>query len=250
MSVQLMQGDCLELMKEIPDGSVDMVLCDLPYGTTACEWDVCIPFVPLWRHYKRICKKNAAIVLFGDEPFTSMLLMSNCKMYRHKWVWDKGRGSNFQNAKVAPMKCTEDILVFYRLSPTYNPQFWYSSPYETKASARRNPIAGLDGGRLSNFCSATKSEDGKRYPLNLIRYNRDGCRVHPTQKPVALLEYLIRTYSNEGETVLDNCMGSGSTGVACVQTGRSFIGMELDPGYFETAKRRIEEAHYQFKLDV
>lgn len=240
--ITLLQGDCLELLKDLPDGSVDMVLCDLPYGTTACKWDSVIPFEPLWEQYKWITKQSSAIVLFADEPFESSLIMSNKKMFRHKWVWDKGRGSNFQNAKFSPMKCTEDIAVFYSKKPIYNPQFWFSKLYRTTERPRKNQINGLGGGSVSNYCTATISDDGKRYPLNLLQFKRDGDRVHPTQKPVALLEYLIRTYTNPGMTVLDNCMGSGSTGVACVNTGRKFIGMELDPGYFEMAKQRIEKA--------
>lgn len=240
--IQLLQGDCLELMKEIPTGSVDMILCDLPCGTTACEWDNVIPFEPLWEQYKRIIKQNGAVVLFSDEPFTSCLVQSNIKQFRYKWVWDKCRGSNFQNARFSPMKCTEDISVFYKKKPTYNPQFWYSTPYKTKAKKRNRTIEGLSGGSAAKFCAETVSEDGRRYPLNLLRFKRDASRIHPTQKPVALLEYLIRTYTNEGETVLDNCMGSGSTGVACVNTGRNFIGIELDPVYFEIAKDRIERS--------
>ena len=239
---ELWQGDCLELMKNIPDGSVDLVLTDPPYGTTACKWDSVIPFDPLWEQYKRISKESSAILLFADEPFTSTLIMSNKRMFRYKWIWDKGRGSNFQNARFSPMKCTEDIAVFYRKKPIYNPQFWYSSPYKTAGRKRKNQIEGLSGGSASTYCTATVSDDGKRYPLNLLKFKRDGGRIHPTQKPVALLEYLIRTYTNDGMTVLDNCMGSGSTGVACVNTNRNFIGIELDEGYFNIAKKRIEEA--------
>lgn len=240
--IELLQGDCLELMKNIPDGSVDMVLADLPFGTTGNNWDAAIPFEPLWKQYRSICKPNAAIVLFADEPFTSTMIMSNPKMFRYKWIWDKERGSNFQNARFSPMKCTEDIPVFYKKKPTYNPQFWYAKPYKTKAKKRSKEIEGLSGGNVAKFCAETVSDDGRRYPLNIIRCNRDGARIHPTQKPVALLEYLIRTYTNEGETVLDNTMGSGSTGVACVNTERSFIGMELNENYFEIAKKRIKEA--------
>lgn len=239
---ELWQGDWLELMKNIPDGSVDLVLTDPPYGTTACKWDSVIPFDPLWEQYKRISKESSAILLFADEPFTSTLIMSNKRMFRYKWIWDKGRGSNFQNARFSPMKCTEDIAVFYRKKPIYNPQFWYSSPYKTAGRKRKNQIEGLSGGSASTYCTATVSDDGKRYTLNLLKFKRDGGRIHPTQKPVALLEYLIRTYTNDGMTVLDNCMGSGSTGVACVNTNRNFIGIELDEGYFNIAKKRIEEA--------
>jgi site-specific DNA-methyltransferase (adenine-specific) len=226
-------------MKDIPDGSVDMVLCDLPYGTTGNKWDTVIPFEPLWEQYERIIKPNGAIVLFSDEPFTSQLVNSNLRLFRYKWIWDKRRGSNFQNARRMPMKQHEEICVFYRKLPTYNPQFWYSKPYATKERPRARKTQGLGGGSAAETCAATVSEDGRRYPLTILSFPRDSDRIHPTQKPVSLLEYLIKTYTNEGETVLDNCIGSGSTGVACVNTGRHFLGMELDPGYYETACARI-----------
>lgn len=240
--MQLIQGDCLEHLKELADGSVDMVLCDLPYGTTGNQWDKVIPLGPLWREWRRVCKDNAAIVLFSDEPFTSELINSNAKIFRYKWIWDKQRGTNFANAKMMPMKCHEEILVFYRRKPTYNPQFWYSTPYRTKGGSRNREIEGLSGGSVANVCAETVSEDGRRYPLSILRFPRDGKRMHPTQKPVSLLEYLIKTYTNPGEVVLDNCMGSGSTGVACSNTGREFVGMEIQPRYFEMAQQRIKEA--------
>ena len=244
--IDLRQGDCLELMKEIPDGSVDMVLCDLPYGVTACKWDVVIPVEKLWEQYKRIVKSNGAIILFGSEPFSSEIRVSNRKDYRYDWIWDKRRGSNFQNAHKQPMKSHENVLVFYQRQPTYNPVYWYGNPYKVGGGERKRIIEGIRGNKsAAKFRPVTTSEDGRRYPLSIIKFERDGSRIHPTQKPVALLEYLIKTYTNEGETVLDNCMGSGSTGVACVNTGRNFIGMELDPGYFEIAKKRIEEAERQ-----
>ena len=218
-----------------------MILCDLPYGTTACAWDSVIPFEPLWEQYKRITKKNAAIVLTASQPFTTALISSNMREFRYCWVWDKVRGSNFQNARRQPMKSHEDICVFYAAQPTYNPQYWYGKPYATKAMPRSREIEGLRGS-AANMGAATVSEDGRRYPLSIVRYSRDSDRVHPTQKPVALMEYLIKTYTNEGETVLDNCMGSGTTGVACVKTGRKFIGIERDPKYFQIAQNRIEDA--------
>lgn len=240
--VLLFQADCLEKMKDIPDKSIDMILCDLPYGTTACKWDTIIPFEPLWEQYNRIIKDNGAICLFSDEPFTSQLVSSNIKNFRYKWIWNKTRGSNFQNARFMPMKCHEEICVFYKKKPIYNPQFWYSTPYKTTQRNRKKKIEGLSDGSVANVCTATISEDGKRYPLSILIYARDGNRIHPTQKPVSLLEYLIKTYTNENELVLDNCMGSGSTGVACVNTNRNFIGIELDKNYFDIAKQRIEEA--------
>lgn len=242
MKIDLKQGDCLELMKNIPDKSVDMVLCDLPYGITACKWDSVIPFDDLWAAYKRIIKDNGAIVLFGSEPFSTKLKSSNLSMYRYDWVWDKQRGSNFATARKQPMKSHEIISVFYKHLPIYNPQFWYSKPYKTSEKKRNKKIEGLQDGSVANICTATVSEDGKRYPLSILSFPRDNDRVHPTQKPVPLLEYLIRTYTNEGEIVLDNCMGSGSTGVACVNTRRDFIGIELDEHYFDIAKKRIQDA--------
>ena len=248
--VDLRLGDCLELMKDIPDGSVDLVLTDPPYGTTACKWDSVIPFEPMWEQLNRTIKPNGAICLFGSEPFSSALRMSNIKNFKYDWIWDKQRGSNFQNARKQPMKQHENICVFYKKQPTYNPQYWYSTPYETKERKRKNEIEGLRGGSAANICTATVSEDGKRYPLSIIKMSRDGNRIHPTQKPIALLEYLIRTYTNEGETVLDFTAGSGSTGVACVNTNRNFIGIELDEGYFNIAKKRIEEAQEQIKIEI
>lgn len=244
----LLNGDCLEIMQDIPDRSIDMILCDLPYGTTANKWDCVIDICKLWYAYKRIIKENGAIILFCDEPFTSKLVSSNLKMFRYKWIWNKKRGSNFQNARFMPMKSHEEIAVFYKKKPVYNPQFWFSTPYKTKERKRNVEIQGIRGGSAASICTETISEDGRRYPLSILEFSRDGRRMHPTQKPVALLEYLIKTYTNEGETVLDNCMGSGSTGVACVNTGRKFIGMELDKKYFEIAKNRIDEARKEKEL--
>ena len=235
--IDLINGDCLEKMRDIPDGSVDMILCDLRYGTTACKWDTVIPFEPLWKEYKRVAKDNAAIVLTASQPFTTALISSNMKDFRYCWVWDKTRGSNFATAKIQPMKSHEDVCVFYKKKPTYNPQYWFSKPYKTKSKQRSNPIQGLERGM--SFCHETISENGERYPLSIIQLKKDNSKVHPTQKPVALMEYLIKTYTNEGDLVLDNCMGSGTTGVACVNTGRRFIGIELDENYFKIAKERI-----------
>ena len=231
-----MHGDCLKMMKSIPDGSIDMILCDLPYGITKNKWDVVIPFYKLWEQYKRIIKEHGAIALFCDGMFTSNLLQSNKKMWRYNLVWDKQRGCDFFNANVKPLKSHEDIAIFYKKKPTFNKQFWYSTAYKPVKS----------GGSLNNYgCikpAYSESKHGERNPLTIISFPKDWNKVHPTQKPVALLEYLIKTYTNENETVLDNCMGSGSTGVACVNTGRNFIGMELDDNYFEIAKKRIGES--------
>lgn len=241
--IDLRQGDCLELMKDIPEGSVDMVLCDLPYGTTYyCEWDRVIPFEPLWEQYLRICKPNSAIVLFGKEPFSSKLRLSNLKMFRYDWIWEKTVAADFAMAKLRPRQRHEIISVFYKKQPVYNPQMEPGQPYGRKAGKKRTGIVCLrPGSSLKNH--AREDNPGTRYPSSVQTFsNGNHGSLHPTQKPVALLEYLIRTYTNPGMTVLDNCMGSGSTGVACINTGRNFIGMELDPGYFEMAKRRIEEA--------
>lgn len=234
-NIKLYQGDCLDIMGvNIPDKSVDMILCDLPYGTTQCSWDTMIPFEPLWEQYKRVIKDNGAIVLFGSEPFTSKLVCSPIDLFRYDLVWCKNRGTDFLNANRKPLDCHENILVFYKKSPTYNKQQWYSSPYKRKGNNRRAVVYGAvhEMGRVSS---------GERNPTSILCFARAENRLHPTQKPVALLEWLIRTYTSEGETVLDNCMGSGSTGVACIGTNRKFIGIEKDEKIFDVAKKRIEE---------
>lgn len=234
--MQLMQGDCLELMKDIPDGSIDMILCDLPYGTTACKWDSIIPFDKLWGQYNRIAKGHAAIVLFGSEPFSSCLRMSNIKNYKYDWIWEKEQGSNFMACKYQPYKVHENIIVFSNGRCIYYPQMTKGYPYSTSGN-------GYSGEIYGNVKKIKTINYGIRYPKSIQRFKTEKHKsLHPTQKPVALLEYLIKTYTNEGETVLDNCMGSGSTGVACVNTGRNFIGIELDKGYFDIAKKRIEDA--------
>lgn len=236
---KLLCGDCLELMKDIPDESIDMILCDLPYGTTACKWDTVIQFGALWEQYNRIIKDNGAIVLFAAQPFTSALVCSNIKNYKHHWVWVKNRGTGFQVAKYRPMMKTEDVIAFCRNGNTlkYNPQMiLLDKPYFCRNASSTN-----GSNPLANF-----NEGGKwvreKYPTNVIECDKVSKPQHPTQKPVPLLEYLVKTYTNEGDTVLDNCMGSGSTGVACMNTGRRFIGMELDKGYFDIAQERINNA--------
>ena len=243
--IDLRQGDCLELMKDIPDGSIDMILADLPYGTTACKWDTIIPLEPLWEQYDRIIKDNGAIVLFGSEPFASALIMSNIKEYKATWYWKKERGTNFVQAKRYPMRVIEDCLLFCKGTPTYNPILRKVKPYshvlpkpKTGTSQHMDSKSvDLEGNRIYKSYNTA-------YPINVLEFSRDnmakGKSLHPTQKPVALLEYLIKTYTNENETVLDNCMGSGTTGVACLNTNRNFIGMELDETYFNIAKERIE----------
>jgi site-specific DNA-methyltransferase (adenine-specific) len=225
-------------MKDIPDGSVDLVLTDPPYGTTACKWDSVIPFEPMWEQYNRIIKPNGAIALFGAQPFTAVLVASNIKNYKHHWIWMKNRGTGFQVAKYRPMMQTEDIVVFCKRGNTlnYNPQMIpLDKPYKGTGAKRTN-----GSNPIAHFNKIEK-EYTHKYPTNVINCAKVSKPQHPTQKPVALLEYLIRTYSNEGETVLDNCMGSGSTGVACVNTNRNFIGIELDETYFNIAQKRIAE---------
>ena len=230
--MMLLQGDCLELMKNISDKSIDLILCDLPYGTTQNKWDTVIPFDKLWEQYNRIIKDNGAILLFSQMPFGANLIMSNPKMFRYEWVWEKDNGTGFLNAKKMPLKKHENILVFYKHLPTYNPQMREGfNPYY---NVRKNP----DSSNYGDYKATPSSSDGTRYPIDIIKFNRDK-GLHPTQKPVALLEYLIKTYTNEGDTVLDNCMGSGSTGVACKNTNREFIGMELDEKYFKVACERL-----------
>ena len=251
MRCELHNGDCLEVMKRIPDHSVDMVLCDLPYGTTACKWDVVIPFAPLWEQYGRVCKENAAIVLFAGEPFTSMLIMSNIKEYRQKLTWLKTRPFNVFNAKKQFMNWTEDIVVFYKHLPVFNPQWWDDGTH-VKMKILRNHTDRSKGtlGRTGEKAEYVAVYGGnKRYPKSVLEFsnvNHGKDCYHPTQKPVALLSYLIKTYTmGGGATVLDNCMGSGSTGVACVETARDFIGIEKDEKYFAIAQDRIAKRRAQ-----
>ena len=249
--IQLMHGECLELMTLIPDGSVDAIVCDLPYGTTDCAWDTVIPFAPLWEAYKRVIKPGGAIVLFADEPFTSALIMSQIKNFRHRLTWDKVAAGGFLNARRMPLKQTEDICIFAYVP---NGRFTYNPILQTKPKENvRKP-----GTRKTSKGSATTGGNGQlspnynpfvMFPSNLIRISSKQAecnsrhRVHPTQKPVALIEYLISTYTNPGELVLDNCMGSGTTAVACIQSGRRFIGIEKDDKYFAVAAQRIRDTH-------
>ena len=242
---ELWQGDCLELMKNIPDGSVDLVLTDPPYGTTACKWDSVIPFEPMWEQLNRIIKQNGAICLFGSEPFSSALRMSNIKKFKYDWIWKKDQAAGFVNANNSPLKVHEIVSVFS--SGTIANRSARRMTYFPQGLIEINKKRKVDK-KDGTFLGARPNQDGKPYtqryknfPQTIISFARDR-GFHPTQKPIALLEYLIKTYTNEGETVLDFTMGSGSTGVACVNTNRHFIGIELDEGYFEIAKKRIEEA--------
>lgn len=232
---KIKQGNCLEIMPQIPSGSVDMILCDLPYGTTACKWDTVIPFEPLWSEYKRICK--GSIVLFASQPFTTELIHSNLKNYRYSWVWKKNFSTNFFHAKSMPLRNTEDICVFYKGS--YNPQKSEGHIPTQSAKGSSNGVL-YYGNNTRDYAGG----DTTRFPTTVLEFDAHDPknRLHPTQKPVDLCEYLIKTYTNEGEWVLDNCMGSGTTGVAAVNTGRNFIGIEQEEKYFTIAKKRIDEA--------
>ena len=239
VDIKLMQGDCLERMKEIPDGSVDMVLTDPPYGTTACKWDSVIPLEPMWAQLKRVIKPKGAIVMTASQPFTTALISSNMKMFKYCWVWDKVKPSSGLHAKRQPLRQHEDIVVFGTGNAKYNPQLEDAKERTDKPRAANNGEA--FGGKV---VLRQHSNGGKKYPRSVLAIsnaNQHG-RVHPTQKPVALMEYLIKTYTQEGETVLDFTMGSGTTGVACVNTNRNFIGIELDEGYFKIAQDRINQA--------
>lgn len=234
--IQLFKGDCLEVMKDISDGSVDMILCDLPYGTTQNKWDSVIPLDKLWDEYKRILKTNGVVVLTSQGIFTAKLILSNEKWFKYKLVWEKSKATNFLNAKKQPLRKHEDICVFYNKQPKYNPQMTEGEPYDK--GVRKNQLTGSYG----DFKPVRVRSEGMRYPTDIIYFKTaesEGKVYHPTQKPVKLLEYLIKTYSNEGETVLDSTMGSGSTGEACLNTERNFIGIEQDEKYFEIAYNRL-----------
>jgi len=241
--IELIQGDCLEKMKDIPDGGVDLILCDLPYGTTACKWDTIIPFEPLWGQYQRIIKDNGVIVLTASQPFTSALVMSNISWFKYSWVWIKNKKTGFLNAKKQPLRQVEDVTVFYRKQPTYNPQKTHG--HKPVNSFTKHTSDGQTVGKTKIGISGGGQTD--RFPSNVLYVpvvnndNSNGDKFHPTQKPVALFEYLIKTYTNEGDTVLDNCMGSGTTGIACKNLNRNFVGIELDPEYFKIAEKRINE---------
>ena len=240
--VSLYNGDCLKLIKDVPSGSIDLILTDPPYGTTNCKWDIIIPFEPMWQQIKRIIKPNGAICLFGSEPFSSALRMSNIKDFKYDWYWQKTTPTGFLNAKKQPLRNIETISVFYSKQPTYNPQKTYG--HKRKVSLAKHKQNCKKAEEYNDYGLASY-DSTERYPTQILQFKTDRQKsaLHPTQKPVALLEYLIKTYTNEGETVLDFTMGSGSTGVACVNTHRNFIGIELDEGYFQIAKERIENCN-------
>lgn len=251
-SIDLQRGDCLELMKYIEDKSIDLILCDLPYGTTRNKWDSVIDLELLWEQYNRIIKEHGAILLFAQTPFDKVLGVSNLKDLRYEIIWQKTAPTGFLNAKKMPMKAHENILVFYKKLPTYNPQMTKGHPRKVTSKSSRKRSVERHQSKVevsaTNYNSYGESQVGydstERYPLSVQVFAKDQQKenYHPTQKPVALLEWLIKTYTNEGDLVLDNCMGSGSTGVACVNTKRNFIGMELTEHYFDIAKERIEKA--------
>jgi len=229
--------DCLEGMKRIPDKSIDMILCDLPYGTTACKWDTIIPFEPLWEQYKRVIKDNGAIVLTAAQPFTSALVMSNPKMFKYSWIWDKVKPSGFQVAKYRPMMRQEDVLVFGKGRINYNPIMTPREKVKTSkvySSSDSNPLKNNDGKNRTYT---------HKYPQSILTFSNavQKGKIHPTQKPLELFQYLINTYTNERDIVLDNCMGSGTTAVAAINTNRNFIGFELDETYYNLANKRIED---------
>lgn len=230
-------------MKDIPDNSIDLILCDLPYGTTDCKWDSIIPFERLWEQYSRIAKPETPIVLFAAQPFTTKLIHSNFKDFRYCWYWKKNNVTGALLCKVQPMRCIEDICVFYKKKPVYNPQ----GLKKLEQVKVRQPIESEVYSKKKN--PSVQTHTG--YPKHFLEFDNEAVsnknRFHPTQKPVKLLEYLIKTYTNEGETVLDNCMGSGSTGVAAVNTNRRFIGIELENKYFDTAKQRINDAVFSLQ---
>ena len=235
---ELWNGDCLELMKNIPDKSIDMILCDLPYGTTHNKWDSQIPFDKLWSEYERIIKDNGAMVFTGQGLFSARMIVSNEKLYRYSLIWEKTKAGGFLNARRMPLQAHEDILVFYKKLPTYNPQMEEGKPYVKKA------VTNGDGSNYGKFerVGQVNVNKGERFPRSVIKISNDNHKsIHPTQKPIALCEWLIKTYTNENMTILDNCMGSGSTGVAALNLHRKFIGIELDEKYFEIAKESIEK---------
>lgn len=231
----IIHGDCLDVMQNIPSGSIDMILCDLPYGNKVCKWDTIIPFKPLWEQYERIIKDNGVIALNGSQPFSSSLAMSNLKLFRYEWIWEKNNSTGFQNSNIMPLKKHENILIFYKKKPVYNPQ---GLKEYGKINKRSRPGETIGEERVKSNCYIQKYTN---YPTSILNFPYDKNKFHPTQKPVALFEYLIKTYTNEGETVLDNCLGSGTTAIAAVNAGRHFIGIEKEQKYVDISNSRLRE---------
>lgn len=236
---KLYNGDCLEIMNKLENSSVDLILCDLPYGTTSCKWDTIIPFAPLWDQYNRVIKENGAIVLFSAQPFTTKLINSNLKNYKYSWYWIKNTVTGFTFAKHQPMRKVEDINVFYKRKPLYVPQGLIELE-KPKVKKRKSKISNDDTIYKDKTLLNEHIIKYTNYPNNVLFFNKESKSLHPTQKPIDLLQYLIKTYTKEGDIILDNCMGSGSTGVAAIKLNRKFIGIELDENYFKISKNRIE----------
>lgn len=231
-------GDCIEELKNITDKSVDMALCDLPYGTTQCSWDIVIPFDKLWKELNRVCKTNAAMVFTASQPFTSLLINSNIKNFKYNWIWEKSKATGYLNSKKQPMRAHEEVCVFYRKQPTYNPIMVNGTPYNKGEAHRPTDVYGSQKSVL------VKNDSGLRFPRTVQYFKTaesEGKVLHSTQKPLALIEYLIKTYTNEGDLVIDPVMGAGTTGVAAINLKRKFIGIELDEAYFQAAEKRIQE---------
>jgi DNA modification methylase len=234
---QIWNIDCLDGMSEIEDNSIDMILCDLPYGTTQCKWDTIIPFEDLWNHYNRIIKENGAIVLTSAQPFTSLLVSSNIRDFRYSWVWEKSKATGYLNSKKRPLIAHEDILVFYKKQPTYNPQMVIGKPYNKGKALRTTNVYGKQKETL------VENKEGLRYPRTVQYFKTaesEGKVFHPTQKPIELFKYIIKTYTNEGDVVLDNCIGSGTTAIASIATNRNYIGFEKDKEYYKLSLERDE----------
>lgn len=244
--MSLFLGDCLEIMPQLEDKSIDMVMCDLPYEKTACSWDSLIDLDLLWKQYNRVCKDNAAMVFTAVQPFTSLLVQSNIKNFRYELIWEKPQGTNPMSASIMPLRSHENILVFYRKIPTYNPQMEKGSPY--KGFQSQNSKIGEVYGSLKSV--HRNNSEGTRYPKTVLKFQQEKTGLHPTQKPVALMEYLIKTFSNENDVILDNTMGSGSTGVAALRTGRKFVGIEKEETYFNTAKERLDYEEIRSQMTV
>jgi site-specific DNA-methyltransferase (adenine-specific) len=242
---EILLGDCLELMKYIPNGSIDMILCDLPYGTTACKWDTIIPFDKLWEQYERIIKPNGAIVLFGSEPFSSVLRMSNIKRYKYDWIWDKVKPSGHLNAKIMPLKEHEIISIFSRGKCVYNPQ-GLEKIYKIQKKSNSDTTLGNGYSTFGKNNKTTIQTIGN-YPRSILTFNKPSKTLHPTQKPIALFEYLIKTYTNEGDLVLDNTAGSGTTAIACLNTNRQFIVMEKEQKYYDIILKRVADFNKNFE---